>query len=907
MASYFKWEADNIASNVRKLFGSGPITGDPDTIVDLVFDWPKAWERLDAVRTEAVSRVVRAGASYEWELNRPRKSFRACSKAINTRFKDDAGQLPKDTQEDTDKKIAAILLAAYWFLMLGTTKSNLVRIIKELLGQSVAGAVEIDYGANVERPDGTPMQRLIRNDTHEGVTGDSLAEAIIARLGVEIGTSRARVIAVTETTTALNAGSDAARRKLAHYGIVKGKQWVCIFRNSRDTHKQADGQRVEWYGQFIVGEGHKCDAPGDPGLPAKERCNCQCFGVTVTLAEEEYRNFSRLTKTPESYMLPWKEFDPSEPRDASGRWVGFGGGAPASQGRPQSSTAKVEIKPEHQKEIESRLAQHFGKEATAQKFADWSGAPDGSKVTVQNSTSAKNAVNVRFEGEGYEGERTIFLEKKRITNAWLEIDPKMQKQGIATAIFQQQVSHAIQDGFKQINAVAVRGEESGAYFACAVQGYDGELSSKVKGQLPPKFDGATKVSDLMKSEDGRNFWRLKGETFRAEFDLTEGSLSRQVLEGYSRVKAGQSVKPEVKLESEGRREMGGMFDRISKPDGGFTYSPITRESPTSGYAVSPYPERSFAKPAADLTVDDMMDFVEKNADILGKEGHHIGGWHDPATGQAFLDVSIVSKDEAQAAQLAVKHDQIAYFDLAAGKSVTVNQNATSGGVAPASSVPAKTPIEHAKDLIALVEGNPDHPAVAELQSHLNVMDKADKKKLIAEMGFVEGHNEPFKIVKQATARLSENVYWNREARKAGFEYKDVKAHANEIARARNQVATRINEMIDQAGGSKILKEVREAASKGGDYASVPGFDQIARTAAGQYQDILGDNGYYTDTLAETEDAEHAQQKLWEVLVAGRRKQMTLGESMKEAINSMYERRRDIGQHENSEGTEHVPF
>ncbi len=44
-----------------------------------------------------------------------------------------------------------------------------------------------------------------------------------------------------------------------------------------------------------------------------------------------------------------------------------------------------------------------------------------------------------------------------------------------------------------------------------------------------------------------------------------------------------------------------------------------------------------------------------------------------------MDISVVSQDEKAAEKLAKDNDQIAYFDLAKGKSVTVNAHATSGG------------------------------------------------------------------------------------------------------------------------------------------------------------------------------------------------------------------------------------
>jgi hypothetical protein len=127
-------------------------------------------------------------------------------------------------------------------------------------------------------------------------------------------------------------------------------------------------------------------------------------------------------------------------------------------------------------------------------------------------------------------------------------------------------------------------------------------------------------------------------------------------------------------------DIGNLFERVSKPDGGFTYSPLDSSQPEKGFAVSPYPERSFAKNLENFTGHDLLDYIETNRDMFKKKNNYIGAWNDPATGKVYLDISVVSKTEDEAKKLALKHDQIAYFDLAKGESVTVNQNATSGGV-----------------------------------------------------------------------------------------------------------------------------------------------------------------------------------------------------------------------------------
>jgi hypothetical protein len=122
-------------------------------------------------------------------------------------------------------------------------------------------------------------------------------------------------------------------------------------------------------------------------------------------------------------------------------------------------------------------------------------------------------------------------------------------------------------------------------------------------------------------------------------------------------------------------ELRGLLDRVGKPDGGFTYSPTLRTEPTEGYALSIHPERSAVVDAETIKLKDLAEFVAKNRDLLSKEGNHFGAWHDPESGKVFLDVSTVTPDPKVAESLALKHDQIAYFDLKRGQSVTVKGTA----------------------------------------------------------------------------------------------------------------------------------------------------------------------------------------------------------------------------------------
>lgn len=157
-----------------------------------------------------------------------------------------------------------------------------------------------------------------------------------------------------------------------------------------------------------------------------------------------------------------------------------------------------------------------------------------------------------------------------------------------------------------------------------------------------------------------------------------GNVSRQRFEQMSARDKMNHVRSGGDISNDPMRPL---FDRLAQPDGGFTYQPLTGDEPHEGFAVSIYPERSVAIRADKFTFDHLAKYAYHNVDLLTDSRNHLGTWHDPDSHKIFLDVSIVAKSAGDAARLCREHDQKAYFDLKAGRSVEVDKSATSGGVA----------------------------------------------------------------------------------------------------------------------------------------------------------------------------------------------------------------------------------
>lgn len=113
-----------------------------------------------------------------------------------------------------------------------------------------------------------------------------------------------------------------------------------------------------------------------------------------------------------------------------------------------------------------------------------------------------------------------------------------------------------------------------------------------------------------------------------------------------------------------------LADALRVPDGGFTLDPATGAAIESGYVVSVHPdrERVFDRP---VTGADLAAYIADMVQVLARPGRAFGGWHDPDSGRAHLDVSVVVASLADAMTLGRAAGQLAVFDLDTGQSIPI--------------------------------------------------------------------------------------------------------------------------------------------------------------------------------------------------------------------------------------------
>ncbi len=238
----FKAQRKVILSNLREAF-----TEDTGSVAaDLLFnqrDWHERF--MEAIVPELAKQIVKGAMA---ELAR----FNA-SKQAAVDIEDLLIDLPSEIAQQIREEIATIPTRPYWQEIQVTTRNQLASTLSEGIAN------------------GESLHELMLRveDSKIGVLGD------------EPMTVRAARIARTETTGALNSGHDTTMRGLAADGLIEKKEWSATKDGfTRDTHMDANGQQVPVNQPFDVG-GHPGRFPGDPNLPAAERCNCRCTTLAV--------------------------------------------------------------------------------------------------------------------------------------------------------------------------------------------------------------------------------------------------------------------------------------------------------------------------------------------------------------------------------------------------------------------------------------------------------------------------------------------------------------------------------------------------------------------------------------------------------------------------------------------------
>lgn len=124
------------------------------------------------------------------------------------------------------------------------------------------------------------VTKRLRNEFAQALRRGEDDQKIIARIRKVTGMEENDAMRVlrTERTHIENlAAQDTAMEHYRATGNKPRKRWICVFRNSRDTHKAMHGQTVDIDEDFTLPSGQPISYPGDSRAGAAEVCNCQCY------------------------------------------------------------------------------------------------------------------------------------------------------------------------------------------------------------------------------------------------------------------------------------------------------------------------------------------------------------------------------------------------------------------------------------------------------------------------------------------------------------------------------------------------------------------------------------------------------------------------------------------------------
>jgi hypothetical protein len=309
-------------------------------------------------------------------------------------------------------------------------------------------------------------------------------------------------------------------------------------------------------GRLICDGGCQCHL-----IPTTQAVRGRFRGVRFVVRKQHHPKVSPLERA----------YNPSQPRDDDGKF-GSGGGGGGSLG--DISGGKTEpaggAAPTDGGDTSGGKASHpainvSGKDAKVTKkvFGKDFEPDDISRVTGIDNVPGVDEVNISTRGDivyartgspdddtkpfmqrefwttkKYDKDKGKWVKEKTCYNADFFLPKDQQGKGLGTKTFTAQVDNLRSEGFTNIKTLAGKGENMNGYYTWARLGYDGDIPSHAP-KRPKALADATRVSDLMRSPEGRDWWKKNGVEMEMTFDLDANSNSSKVLDEYNRQKGNR--------------------------------------------------------------------------------------------------------------------------------------------------------------------------------------------------------------------------------------------------------------------------------------------------------------------------------------------------------------------------------
>lgn len=187
------------------------------------------------------------------------------------------------------------------------------------------------------------------------------------------------------------------------------------------------------------------------------------------------------------------------------------------------------------------------------------GAPAGCSFKIHH-LSNEDGFSIEFKGEGIkEAKRHVKVvhswetgNQLIISNELFVLDDSQKGSGLGTKMLARQIEQAEKAGVVQLETVGGGtpkkynpDSKMNGYYTWPRLGYDGDLSTgkyskKQKDDLEKNFPKAKTVSDLMKTPEGRAWWKENGWQMDLTFKISKDSVSRKVFDQYVEAKFGSA-------------------------------------------------------------------------------------------------------------------------------------------------------------------------------------------------------------------------------------------------------------------------------------------------------------------------------------------------------------------------------
>jgi hypothetical protein len=196
--------------------------------------------------------------------------------------------------------------------------------------------------------------------------------------------------------------------------------------------------------------------------------------------------------------------------------------------------------------IRASTKEYLGKELSSEEVLQCAGILPGSRVTVSHSDNSitvfASILNKDAEEIGRQS-RTLKLERKSIYNAEFGLEPEYRGRGLGMKALILEVRSAADAGFEKLETYAVGqdGSSSNGYYTWARLGFlpDPRVEPPKGFSMSAMKSVKLNMMKLMSTKSGRDWWKENGGSFHGVFDLTNGSVSRRVLDAYAKETGAQ--------------------------------------------------------------------------------------------------------------------------------------------------------------------------------------------------------------------------------------------------------------------------------------------------------------------------------------------------------------------------------